>query len=66
MSVLRVFLLLFLEVLFTYAAERAQPICRQVFKLGSRGYAIVGVAHSGVVDIPAYFANVLFHCFCFI
>ena len=42
-------------------AERADPIGGQVFKLGARGDAVVRVAGSGVIHIPAYIANVLFH-----
>ena len=42
-------------------AEGAHPVGGQVFKLGTRGDAVVGVTLRRVVHIPADVANILFH-----
>jgi hypothetical protein len=46
---------------FVYRAEGAGPVGGQVFKFGSGGDAVVGVADCGVIDIPANIAFVFFH-----
>ena len=55
-----------LEVRFIYRAERAHPIGGQVFELVAGGNAVLGVAFCGVILIPAYVANILFHLFWFL
>jgi hypothetical protein len=54
-------LLLRLEILFPYAAKRADPICRDIFKSSSRGDTAVRIADCGIIHISADFAYVLFH-----
>lgn len=49
------------EVAFSYSANGAYPIFGYVFECCSRVDSAVGVAHSGVVDVAADVANVLFH-----
>lgn len=56
----RIFLL-FGEIVFPYAAQGANPVCGKVFKGGSGGDSVVGVAGLRVVLVPANIAYILFH-----
>lgn len=49
------------EIFFSYAAERAYPVCRNVFKGCSRCDAAVRVTDFRIVNITANHANVLVH-----
>jgi hypothetical protein len=42
-------------------AERAYPVGGEVFELGARSNAVVGVTLCGVILVPADVANILFH-----
>ena len=42
-------------------AERAHPVGGEVFELGARSNAVVGVTLCGVILVPADVANILFH-----
>ena len=53
--------LLFLEVALVHRAEGAHPVGGQVFELGARGDAVVGIAFCRVILVPADVANILFH-----
>ena len=59
----RIFLRLFHggEVVFTDAAVRAYPVCRDIFESRSGGDAAVRVSGSRVIHITANVAYVLFH-----
>jgi hypothetical protein len=46
---------------FVNRTERADPVGRKVFELGSWGDTIVGVTLCGVILVPADVANILFH-----
>lgn len=52
---------LYREFVFTYSAERANPIFRKVLKCCSGLYAVVRIAYFGVIYITASVTNVLFH-----
>lgn len=49
------------KFILTGAADRAYIVCRQIFKLGSRGDAIVRITFGFIVDPSAYSAYILFH-----
>lgn len=49
------------KFVFSYSAERTNPIFGQVGKCGSWGDAIIGIAYSGIVFVPANVTNILFH-----
>ena len=51
---------------FVYWAERAYPIGGQVLELGAGSDAVLRVTLCGVILIPAYIANILFHVFLFL
>ena len=53
------FLLVGAEILFSYTADGAYPVIGKVFESCAGGDAIVGVALSWVIYIPASVANVL-------
>ena len=44
-----------------YRAKRTYPVGRQVLELGAGSDAVLRVALSGVILIPADVANILFH-----
>ena len=52
---------MFLEIGLIDRAKRAHPIGGQVFEFSAWGNSVVRVANCGVIDITAYFANILFH-----
>ena len=54
-------LLLDFELVFAYAAERANPLVGQGFKRRAGRNPRIGVAGGGVVHVAAYDANILFH-----
>ena len=47
-------------------AEGTHPVSGQVFELGAGSDAVVRVTLRGVILIPAYIANILFHVFLFL
>ena len=53
--------LLFLEHIFSDAADGADPVIRQIFEGRARSDAVVGIADSRVVLIAAGAANVFIH-----
>jgi len=52
------FALLFYELILSQAAQGANPILRDVLKLGARGNAVIRIAQGGIVPVAAGFANV--------
>lgn len=50
-----------LEVVFTYATDRTNPVVRKIFKCGACGNAALRVANCGVVHPITYGTNVLLH-----
>lgn len=49
------------EIVFTYSAERANPIFWKVLKCCSGLYAVVRIAYFRVIYITASVTNILFH-----
>lgn len=53
------------KVLLPDSAERADPICREVFESCSRSYSVVRISNCGIIFVTADIASVLFHCLLF-
>ena len=49
------------EIGFVYAADRAGPIERKIFKGGAGGDAVVGITDFGIIHITAHVTYVFFH-----
>ena len=49
------------EVVFSYSAERANPIIGNILKRCSGSYAAIRISHFGVVNVPAYITYILLH-----
>ena len=49
------------KVFLSYAAKRAHPIIGYIFECSSRLNAIIRITYFGIVNVSAYFANVLLH-----
>ena len=56
-----VFLCFWFEILFADAAHGAAPAVGEFLKRGAGGYAVVGIALCGIVNVTANFAYILFH-----
>lgn len=54
------------EIVFSYTAEWAYPIFRNIFKTCSRFNSSIWVTCCGVVDPSAYYASVLHNCILFL
>lgn len=54
-------LFLDLEVFLAYAAKRAYPIRRKVFKCCTRLYSAVRISHCWIIYVSADYANIFFH-----
>ena len=53
--------LLSIEAVFSYAAERANPILRNIFPCCARSYSVIRVACFRVINITAYAAYIFIH-----
>src|SRR5512135_2966340 len=49
------------KLVFAHTAERANPIGRQFFKRGSRGYAAIRIALFRIVNVSACIALIFIH-----
>ena len=55
--------LLRLELVFAYATDGAYPIIGDILKGCSWLDATIGISYCGVIDVTAYFTNVLHNLF---
>ena len=54
-------MLRFGELVFTYSAERTNPIFGKGFKRSAGSDAVIRIADCGIILVPAYITNVLCH-----
>ncbi len=48
------------------AADGANPVFGNIGESCAGGNSIVGISHGGIINISAYLADILLHCFSFL